>query len=321
MPLTGPRPVALVPIALLTAVAALVAVDLAGRRDLGSGLVADRDRARARLGLLAGPVGLTVRLVRPTVLAWWGAIALAGLLYGLVARSAGSTVSGSSVHEVFSRLGVTGTGTETVLGICFLVLAVLVAFVGAGQLTAARGEESSGRLENLLTRPLSAAAWLGGRLGVAVVVLVVAGLLGGLAAWLGAASQHAGVRIGTVTLAGINLVPPALVILGSVCWSSAWSPGPRRRSSTATWPGRSSSSSSAASGPPTTGSSTPRSSTRCPPPPRYRWTGRRTAGDALADRRRLRCPPAGVAALRRRDLAGGLTADRRPMAGDHRRGR
>ncbi len=212
--LTDPRPVALVPIALLTAVAALVAVDLAGRRDLGSGLVADRARARARLGLLTGPVGLTVRLVRPTVLAWWGAIALAGLLYGLVARSAGSTVSGSSVHEVFSRLGVTGTGTETVLGICFLVLAVLVAFVGAGQLTAARGEESSGRLENLLTRPLSAAAWLGGRLGVAVVVLVVAGLLGGLAAWLGAASQHAGVRIGTVTLAGINLVPPALVILG-----------------------------------------------------------------------------------------------------------
>jgi len=212
--LTTPRPLALLPVASLTVVLAGVAVELAGRRDIGSGLVADRSAARPRVGLLSGAAGLAVRLTRPTVLGWWGAIALSGLLYGLVARSAGSTVTGSSVHEVFTRLGATGSGAEAVLGICFLVLAVLVAFVAAGQLTAARGEESSGRLDNLLTRPLSPVAWLGGRLGIAVLVLVVAGVLAGVSAWLGAASQHAGVRVGAVVLAGLNLVPPALVVLG-----------------------------------------------------------------------------------------------------------
>ena len=212
--LTAPRPLALLPLAALTIVLAAVAVDLSGRRDVGSGLLADRPRARPRLGLLSGSTGLAVRLTRPTVLGWWAAIAVSGLLYGLVARSAGSTVTGSSVHEVFARLGATGSGAEAVLGICFLVLAVLVAFVAAGQLTAARAEESSGRLDNLLTRPLSPVAWLGGRLGVALVVLLVAGLVAGLSAWLGAASQHAGVRVGAVVVAGVNLVPPALVVLG-----------------------------------------------------------------------------------------------------------
>ncbi len=212
--LTDPRPFALLPVAALLLVLAVVSVSLAGRRDVGAGLVADRDRSPARLRLLGGPVGLAVRSTRPTVLGWWAAIALSGLLYGLVARSAGATISGSSVHQVFARLGATGTGAEAVLGVCFLVLAALVAFVAAGQLTAVRGEEASGRLDNLLTRPLSAASWLGGRLAVAVVAVAVAAVLGGLAAWLGAASQHAGVRIGAVVVAGVNLAPPALVVLG-----------------------------------------------------------------------------------------------------------
>jgi ABC-2 type transport system permease protein len=212
--LTDPRPLALLPIAALIGILVVVTAVLAGRRDVGASFVADRDRARPRVRLLSGPTGLAVRLTRPTVLGWWTAIAVSGLLYGLIARSAGATITGSSVHQVFSRLGDTGTGAEAVLGVCFLVLAVLVAFVAAGQLTAARGEEASGRLDNLLIRPVSPEAWLGGRVAVTVGALLVAGVLGGLAAWAGAASQHAGVRIGAVVLAGVNLVPPAVVVLG-----------------------------------------------------------------------------------------------------------
>lgn len=212
--LTAPRAAPLLLLGALVVVLAVVAAALAGRRDVGAGLIADRSRARPRLGLLTGPVGLAVRLTRPTVLGWWAAIAVSGLLYGLVARSAGATIGGSSVHEVFARLGATGSGAEAVLGVCFLVLGVLVAFVAAGQVTAARAEESSGRLDNLVTRPLTAARWLAGRLGLATAVVLVAGLVAGVAAWAGAASQHAGVRPGAVVLAGVNLVPPALVVLG-----------------------------------------------------------------------------------------------------------
>ena len=123
-------------------------------------------------------------------------------------------LSPARAKEVFSKLGATGTGAGAVLGACFLILAVLVAFLAAGQVTAARAEESEGRLDHILTRPVSRSSWLGGRLLVAVVFLLVSGVAAALFTWLGAASQHAGVTLTTLLGAGINLVPPAIVILG-----------------------------------------------------------------------------------------------------------
>jgi ABC-2 type transport system permease protein len=213
-PLTAPQPLALLPIIAFTTVLAAVAVRLAGIRDVGASIVPDRASRQPHLQMLAGPTGLAIRLLRPAVLGWWVAIAVSGLLFGLIARSAGTTISGASVQQVFSKLGAPGTGTDAVLGACFLLLAVLAGFVAVGQITAARSEESGGRLDHLLVRPVSRSWWLGGRLLVAVVALLASGLAAGVFAWLGAASQHAGVNFTTLVEAGVNIVPPAITILG-----------------------------------------------------------------------------------------------------------
>ena len=212
-PLTSPQPLALVPIVAFTAALVAVAVHLAGTRDAGASIVADRVHAPARLGLLFGPTGLSIRLMRATVIGWWVAIGLSAFLYGLIAKSAGTTISGS-VKEVFSKLGATGNGADTVLGVCFLVEAILIGFVAAGQVTATRAEESEGRLDHFVVRPVSRDGWLGNRLLVALVVLVLSGVAAGVLAWLGAASQHTGSSFTGLLGAGINLVPPAIVILG-----------------------------------------------------------------------------------------------------------
>ena len=213
-PLTAPQPLALVPIAALTAVLLAAAVYLAGIRDVGAGIVPDRASSRPQRRLAGGPTALAVRLARPAVMGWWVAIAVSGLLFGLIARSAGGTISGSSV-QVLTRLGARGNGTDAVLGVCFLALAVLVAFAAAGQITAARSEESAGRLDHLLTRPVSRWRWLGGWLLVTVVVLLASGVIAGVFAWAGAASQHAGVSLPALAEAGVNLVPPAITIAGA----------------------------------------------------------------------------------------------------------
>jgi ABC-2 type transport system permease protein len=213
-PFAGPQPLALLPIAAFTAVLAVASVRLAGLRDAGAGVLADRARAAPRLRLLSGPAGLAIRLARPAVLGWWTAIALSALLFGLIARSAGSTIAGSSAQGVLAKLGASGGGTDAVLGVCFLVLAVLIAFAAAGQVTAARAEESSGRLDHLLVGPVSRSRWLGGRLLIMVAVLLAAGAAAGLFAWLGAASQHSGTSLATLLEAGLNLVPPAVAIGG-----------------------------------------------------------------------------------------------------------
>ncbi|MGD0391600.1 MAG: ABC transporter permease subunit [Acidimicrobiales bacterium] len=213
-PLTAPRPLAFLPIFGFAAVVALAAVRLAANRDVSAGILPDRTHARARTRLLSGQLGLTVRLVRPTVTAWICALGATGLVLGLVARSAGTTISGSSVKTIFSRLGAPGTGAEAFLGVSFIIVAVLVAFVAAGQVTAARLEEAQGRLDHLLVGPVSRLGWLAGRVGVAVVVLLAGGVVTGIATWLGTISQNAQVGLGTLLDAGLNVVPPAVCLLG-----------------------------------------------------------------------------------------------------------
>jgi ABC-2 type transport system permease protein len=213
-PLTGPSPLALVPIVGFTAAVSVVAVMLAGARDVGASTLPDEATSAPHLRLLSGPTGVAWRIVRPGVFSWWLAIAATGLLTGAVAKSAGATIAGSSVQQVFTKLGARGTGTDTFLGVSFLIAAVLVACMAAALVTAARGEESAGRLDAILVRPVSRTSWLGGRLLLATVVLVAGGGIVGVCTWVATASQHAGVSLGSALGAGLNVVPPALCILG-----------------------------------------------------------------------------------------------------------
>jgi ABC-2 type transport system permease protein len=213
-PLTDPRPLALLPMAGLLALASFFTLHLAKGRDLGASTFADRTSVQPHVRLLFGPFGLDIRLARAGLLGWAVGIGAYGLVLGLVAKSAGNAISSSSsLTRALSRLG--AIGTEAYLGVAFLLMAILVAFVGAGQITAARSEEAEGRLENLLVRPIARPAWLAGRLGLASVALIAGGVLAGLCAWLGAASQDSGMSFSAVLEAGLNVVPPALCILGA----------------------------------------------------------------------------------------------------------
>ncbi len=214
-PLGAARPVALVPIVLLVLGLVGVTVHLAGRRDLGASVIPDRTNAEARTRLLSGPLGLTVRLTRAVMIGWAVGIAVMALVLGLIAKSAGSAIADSSgFQEALDRLGARGVGAETYLGISFLVVAVLLSMVAAGQVTAARAEEADGRLDHLVSRPVSRSRWLGARVAVAAGGVIVGGLLAGLGAWVGAATQSSGIGLATLIEAGLNVVPPALVVLG-----------------------------------------------------------------------------------------------------------
>ena len=95
-----------------------------------------------------------------------------------------------------------------------LIVAILLGFVAAGLVAAARSEELDGRLDPLLTRPVSRARWLGTRILVAAAALVACGLVAGVATLVGAVSGGATVDAATVIGAGLTAVPPAICILG-----------------------------------------------------------------------------------------------------------
>jgi ABC-2 type transport system permease protein len=213
-PLTGPRPLALIPAAAFTAALAAVAVLLAGRRDVGAGMWPDRSTRAPSVRLLSGPTGLTARLTLPGALAWAAGVATAAVLIGTVAKAAGATIEGSE-QQVFSRLGSPGSGAAAFSGIAFLILAIVIAFQAAGQVNAARAEEAEGRLDHVLAAPVSRSRWLAGRLLAGIAALLFSGVAAGVFTWTGEAVQGGGVSFPAALDAGINIVPPALFALGT----------------------------------------------------------------------------------------------------------
>ena len=172
---------------------------------------------KANTRLLGSPARLVIRLERWVALAWIGALALLGLIFGLVARSAvGAAAVNKSIEQSVVRLGGHHGGAAAAwIGFLFLFVAALVAFAAAGQISAMRGEEADGHLDHLLARRLKRGTWLAGRVGFGAALVVAAGLattaIGG---WIGVAGAHSDVGFWAMLQAGLNLMPAALFILG-----------------------------------------------------------------------------------------------------------
>jgi ABC-2 type transport system permease protein len=228
-PLTDPNPVALLPVLVLLIAVTAATLHLAGTRDAGAASLPGRDSSQPHLALLGGSAGLAVRLIRPVALGWLFAVAAFAVLIGTTAESSAKDATGSQgISQAIGRLGGHGSIVADDLGLTFLILALLIALISAGQITAMRTEEADGYLENLLVRPVSRTSWFAGRLGLSSLLVLTAGLLAGIGAWAGAASQHSGVRFGSLLTAGLNVVPPGLFLLGlGALMLGAW---PRRTS-------------------------------------------------------------------------------------------
>jgi ABC-2 type transport system permease protein len=206
-----------------------VTLRLAGTRDLGAATLHEPGSSKPHLALLGSSAGLAARLMRPVAIGWLCAVAAFAVLIGTTAEPATKDATGSQgIEQAIGRLGGHGSAVADYLGLTFLMLALLVALVAAGQITAIRAEEADGYLENLLVRPLHRTCWLAGRLGLSTLLVAVAGIVGGLGAWAGAASQHSGTRFGSLVTAGLNVAPPGLFVLGlGALVIGAW---PRRTS-------------------------------------------------------------------------------------------
>jgi ABC-2 type transport system permease protein len=161
--------------------------------------------------LLGGPFLLAVRLERWVALAWILGLAGLALVFGVTAVSVGNV---EAVEQAVRRLGSAASGATAWIGYEFLFIAPLVTFAAAGQVAALRGEEAEGYLDNLLARRVGRAGWLAGRLGFAAAFLAVAGLAAGVGGWIGLATGHSGIGFGAMLQAGLNLIAPALFVLG-----------------------------------------------------------------------------------------------------------
>ncbi len=208
--------VLVIPVLFTIAVTA-VAYGLAGRRDLGTGLLPVRPGPAVAGASLDSPLGLAWRLQRGTLLAWAAGLAVYGLVIGALATGIGPLVGdNAAVRELFVKLG-----GQT--GLVNALLAAMMGFMGVAAAIYAvqaalrlRGEESSQRAEPVLAAAVGRIRWAWSHLVFAVAGPVVLLLLVGLTTGLvyGAQTGDMGKTLGQLLGAALVQLPAVWVLAG-----------------------------------------------------------------------------------------------------------
>ena len=157
----------------------ITAQALRARRDLGSGMVAARP-GPARAGrLLAGPLGLCVRMNQTGLILWSLALVGAGVLFGAMTPGLTSMIGDGTAQDMIDRLG------GSLIAAILMVLSLLVTVFAIGVITHVAVDESDGRVEEVLATAVSRRSWYSASLGVAVLGSAWLVVLTGAGLWLG----------------------------------------------------------------------------------------------------------------------------------------
>jgi ABC-2 type transport system permease protein len=195
------------------AVTAAVGFRLAGRRDIGAALRAQRPGPAGAAPWLRSPAMLALRLQRASLLGWGAALALLGLSYGALV---------GPMTETFTELStefaaIIGGGQDLLNGYLSFMAIYHVALVGVFAILAVQGlraEETKGRAEPVLATAVSRTRWFATYLAVAAAgaaaLLAVAGLAFGLGA---AISLGDAGRVAELTVAHLARLPEVLVFM------------------------------------------------------------------------------------------------------------
>lgn len=192
----------------------LVAFWLVGRRDVGTGLVAERMGPRGASARLTGMVALTTRRQLGAIASWGFAVVAMGAVVGLLANE---LVDFLGSDPSFQELLPSGPGGAVAgaLALYMLFLAITTGTYAATALGAARAEENATRGATVLALPVSRWRWLGSQVGVAAVASVVIMLVTGLVVGLTAASSLAeGSDVWTLVGAAAVTLPAIGCMLG-----------------------------------------------------------------------------------------------------------
>ncbi|MDO5745538.1 MAG: ABC transporter permease [Micrococcaceae bacterium] len=187
-----------------------LAVRIENRRDLGSGILPERRGPGSASRFLATPLGLVLRLQSLSLIGWLlGAILLGGF-FGSVARAMVFALDPDNAYTQ-SLIGTERGTLNGVLGALALFNGLLAGAFAVQSQAGARGEEESGRLENLLAGSLARPVWLGAHVLVAAGGSAAMLLLGGYLT--GAASQGAASG-GQMAAASLAYWPAVLLMIG-----------------------------------------------------------------------------------------------------------
>ncbi|WP_410622883.1 ABC transporter permease [Amycolatopsis sp. cmx-8-4] len=201
---------------LAAAVLTVVAVVLAGVRDLDAGLLPDRAGPAHAGRSLSGAWGLTWRLNRANLTAWLAGYVLLGPVLGGLAGNVGKMLDSAGARALITALGGEQAMENAFLAAEFSMAAVITSAYAITVLVRLRAEERASRVDPLLATALDRRRLLAGYLLLAaaapVVLLTALGLTAGLAH--GSRTGHPGTEVARLVGAGLAQLPAVWVLTG-----------------------------------------------------------------------------------------------------------
>ena len=214
--------------ALVIAYAAFRVLD---HRDVGAGVLPSRPGPSR--GSLGSAYGLAWRLQRGTVMGWAGGMFLMGIAYGSIGKDVGDLLGDSDFSkDVFAQGG--GDLVSSFYSTTAMMLALIGSSFAISSALRLRSEETSGRVEPLLSTALTRRTWALSHAAVtllgSIVVVAAAGVGTGLTYGLiiGDGSQ-----VWRLTLAALIHVPAVMILAGATYALVGFAP----RSAVAGWIG------------------------------------------------------------------------------------
>lgn len=213
---------------LLGLAAVVVGVVLAylvvGRRDVGAGLVAPRGGRPRASGALNGITALTVRMQRNQIAAWAIGVAALAFPIGALGQQVADFVN-QDPRLADLLPGGEGNAAQGAFALYLVFLAIMACMYAMTAVQSARGEETSGRAEDVLASPVSRWRWLGAQLVVislatALIVLAAGAAMGVTAA----ATLHDGAMFSRLVGSAANFLPATLTVIALTAAVYAWFP-------------------------------------------------------------------------------------------------
>ncbi len=193
-----------------------VAHHLYRRRDLGSGLVPERDRVAPRLRLLTSPLGFAWRERLGGVLGWSAGLVVYGAIVGAITATFTDYISNNEQFQQFaSTYGIGDLGSPArFVGLMASVIGMLLVLQAVTSFHRGWEDESAGRLELLHALPLTRSGWLGGEVATSLAAVVVTGALSGVALWAGAVAGGAELTVAQSLAATANTASVLVLFVG-----------------------------------------------------------------------------------------------------------
>jgi ABC-2 type transport system permease protein len=192
---------------------------LSAHRDLGNGIIPARQGPEDARDSLNNVFALGLRLNRGALIGWTLGFALAGLVLGGVAKSAGGALGNTGnagLHNMIQRMGGHSGISDAYLTSVMGILGLTAAGYAIQSVLRLRGEETRGRAEYLLATAQPRLRWAWGQLSLALagpaVALAAAGLTGGLA--YGLSGHDVSHQIPRIVAEAVIQVPAVWVLTG-----------------------------------------------------------------------------------------------------------